>query len=80
MASISSLLSYATDRLNWISENPALRLIKLKENPGRDRVLSEDEIARLLTASRQSKSPYLYCIILLSLTTGARQGELLNLE
>jgi integrase len=80
MASLSSLLTYAAHRLNWIHENPALRLIKLKENPGRDRVLSEDEITRLLAASRQSKSPYLYCIILLALTTGARQGEILNLE
>jgi integrase len=80
IASLSSLLTYAAQRLSWISENPALRLIKLKENPGRDRVLSEDEITRLLAASRQSKSPYLYCIILLSLTTGARQGELLGLE
>ncbi len=79
-ASLSALLTYATLNLRWISENPALRLKKLKERPGRDRVLSEDEITRLLTASRQSKSPYLYCIILLSLTTGARQGEILNLE
>lgn len=80
MASLSAILTYATDRLSWISENPALRLIKLKENPGRDRVLSEDEVARLLTSARQSQSPYLYCIILISLTTGARQGEILNLE
>lgn len=80
MASLSSLLTYATLQLRWITENPALRLMKLKESPGRDRVLSEDEITRLLKASRQSKSPYLYCIILLSLTTGARQGEILGLE
>jgi len=80
MASLSSLLSYATQRLNWIKENPVFRLIKLKENPGRDRVLSEDEITRLLSAAKESKSPYLYCIILLALTTGARQGEILNLE
>ncbi|HSX03877.1 MAG TPA: tyrosine-type recombinase/integrase [Rhabdochlamydiaceae bacterium] len=80
MASISSLLSYAAKNLNWINENPALRLIKLKENPSRDRVLSENEITRLLAASRSSKSPYLYCVILLALTTGARQGEILNLE
>lgn len=80
MASLSSVLSYAADTLNWINENPALRLKKLKENPGRDRVLTDEEISRLIASSRQSKSPYLYCIILLSLTTGARQGELLNLE
>ncbi len=79
-ASLSSLLTYAAQHLRWISENPALRLIKLKENPGRDRVLTEDETARLLSASRASKSPYLYCYIILSLTTGARQSEILNLE
>ena len=61
-------------------ENPCFRLTKLKENPGRDRVLSDDEISRLLTACRLSKSPYLYCFVLASLTTGARQGEILGLE
>jgi len=80
IATLSSLLTYASHHLNWISENPILRLKKLKENPGRDRVLSEEEISRLLAAAKESKSPYLYCIILISLTSGARQGEILNLE
>lgn len=80
IASLSALLTFATKNLKWINENPAFNLIKLKENPGRDRVLTEDEISRLLKASKISKNPYLYCIILLSLTAGARQGELLNLD
>lgn len=80
MATLSTLFSYASHHLGWMSENPALRLKKLKENPGRTRVLSEEEISRLLAAAKESKSPYLYCIILISLTTGARQGEILNLE
>lgn len=79
ISSLSALFSYAI-RLRWIDENPCFNLIKLKENPGRDRILSEEEITRLLFFCRQSKSPYLYCIILMSLTTGARQGEILNLE
>jgi integrase len=79
LSSLSALLSHAV-RLRWIEENPCFRLTKLKENPGRDRVLSEDEILRLLAASRQSKSSYLYCFVLMSLTTGARQSEILNLE
>lgn len=80
MSSLSSTLTYAKIQLTWIYDNPCLNLKKLKEASGRDRVLTEDEINRLLAESRQSKSTYLYCIILLSLTTGARQGELLNLE
>lgn len=79
ISSLSALLSYAI-RLRWIDDNPCFNLTKLKESKGRDRVLTEEEISRLLLASRQSRSPYLYCIILMSLTTGARQGEILGLE
>lgn len=79
LSSLSSLLSHSV-RLKWIDENPCFSLTKLKENPGRDRVLTENEITCLLDACRQSKSPYLYCFILISLTTGARQGEILGLE
>ncbi len=80
IASLSLLFSYAVKQLHWINENPCANLIKLKENPGRDRILSPEEIDRLLFACRQSKSPYLYPIVLISITTGARQGEILNLE
>lgn len=80
MASLSLLFTYAVKQLHWISENPCASLIKLKENPGRDRVLNPDEIYRLLTACRQSRSSYLYPVVLISITTGARQGEILNLE
>ena len=79
VSSLSAVLSHAV-RLKWIHENPCFGLSKLKENPGRDRVITEEEILRLLAACKQSKSSYLYCIVLISLTTGARQGEILNLE
>ena len=80
MASLSLLFSYGVKQLHWISENPCASLTKLKEKAGRDRVLTSDEIDRLLTACRTSKSPYLYPIVLIAITTGARQGEILNLE
>ena len=79
VSSLSAILSYAV-HLRWIDENPCFGLTKLKENSGRDRVLTDDEITKLLTSCRESKSPYLYCIVLMSLTTGARQGEILGLE
>lgn len=80
ISSLSAALTYATRRLSWMKENPCHSLMKLKENKGRDRVLTDEEIDRLLAACRVSRSPYLYCIVLIAITTGARQGEILNLE
>lgn len=80
LASLSSLFTYAVKQLRWINESPCLHLMKLKENPGRDRVLSDEEISRLLPICKTSRNPYLYCIVLIALTTGARQSEILNLE
>jgi len=79
IASLSSSLTYAYRQLRWIGENPC-NLIKLKEANGRDRILSEIEISRLLVACRQSRNKYLYCIVLLAFTTGMRQGEILGLR
>lgn len=80
LAVLSSTLNYAVKRLRWLLENPCAHLLRLKENPGRDRILSEAELFALLDACRASKSTYLYPIVLISLTTGARQGEILGLE
>jgi integrase len=79
-SSLSALFTYAVRQLRWITESPCAYLRKLKENPGRDRVLTAEEIEQLLLACRNTRSPYLYCVVLISLTTGARQGEILNLE
>lgn len=80
IASLSSCLTYASRELRWIDENPCFNLFKLKESKGRDRILTEDEACRLLTACRESRSPYLFCIVLLAITTGMRQGEILGLR
>ncbi len=79
-ATLSSTLSYAVKKLRWIIENPCKNLLKLKEDPGRDRILTDAEVACLLKACKQSKSSLLYPIVLFALTTGARRGEILSLE
>ncbi len=79
VSSLSAILSYAV-QLRWIDDNPCFNLKKLKESKGRDRILTEEEILRLLAVCRDSRSSYLYCYVLISLTTGARQGEILGLE
>lgn len=80
MAVLSSTFNYAVKRLRWLGENPCLNLLRLKDTAVRDRVVQKDEIAKIINACQKSKSPYLYCIVLIALTTGARQGEILNLE
>ena len=52
----------------------------MKESSGRDRILKNEEITRLLDACKQSKSSLLYPIVLFAITTGARRGEILKLE
>jgi integrase len=79
IASLSASLTYACRQLRWIDDNPCFNLIKLKEAPGRDRVLNEDETVRLLEICRKSRCTYLYCIVLMAFTTGMRQGEILGL-
>ena len=43
MASLSLLFGYAVRQLHWLAENPCASLTKLKENAGRDRILSHDD-------------------------------------
>lgn len=78
-ASLGGAFRYAYKNLRWIDENPCGNLIQLKTNPKERRALVEDEESRLLQACRQSQSPYLYCIVLIGITTGARKSEILNL-
>jgi integrase len=80
IATLSSSLTYGCRQLRWLDENPCFNLIKLKEAKGRDRILSEEEAMRLLNACRESRSPYLFCIVLMAITTGMRQGEILKLK
>lgn len=78
-ATLGGALRYACKNLGWIDENPCGNLLKLKSKPKERRALVEDEEIRLLESCRQSQSPYLYCIVLIGLTTGARKSEILSL-
>ncbi|HSX13280.1 MAG TPA: tyrosine-type recombinase/integrase [Chlamydiales bacterium] len=79
LASLSGVLSYGVKECGWISVNPMLRVSKLKEAWGRDRILSKEECEKLLAACSQSKSPFLLTIVVLAISTGMRQGEILGL-
>lgn len=78
LASISHAFSKAVE-WEWVDTNPCKGVSRMTEPKGRDRYLSDDERERLLTAS-QEVNPTLHLIILLALATGARRGEIMNLE
>lgn len=78
LAALSSCMSYGVKTLEWIERNPCERVKKPSESKGRVRFLSDDERTRLLEACRQH--PELYLAVILSLTTGARQGEIMSLR
>lgn len=78
-ATLGGAFRYACKNLRWIEENPCTNLLKLKSKPKERRTLVENEEIRLLQACKESQSPYLYCIVLIALTTGARKSEILNL-
>lgn len=77
VSAIAAVLTYAMAR-DWITSNPA-RIPKLAENNGRERLLNDEERARLLAVCRTSSEPALVGFVLTAMLSGARAGELQRL-
>jgi len=80
LATLASVLTACVKRWHWLKASPMRQVQKPTECNGGTRFLSDDEATRLLQACRESESRDLYIAVLLSLTTGARQGEILGLR
>ncbi len=80
LAALSHVYSIAVKEWEWLDDSPMRKVTKPKEPRGRVRFLSDKEREKLLTACQESEEPYLYPIVVLALSTGARKGEILNLE
>ena len=76
-ASLSACLQTAW-RLGKIDSNPVLKVEKLPENPPRDRVMSDAEMAKMLQAIDEIPNPHLKAAFVLLVHTGARRSEVLN--
>ena len=79
MAALSHLFTIAVKEWGWTQENPLLKVSKLKEPRGRIRFLSDEERDRLLASCHKSDNSYLYLVVMLCLSTGARKMEIMNL-
>lgn len=80
MAALSSALTFAVKELEWLDENPLRRVRKFTEPRGRVRYLTEEELPKLIKACRTSKNKDLLPAVLLALSTGARQAEVMGLR
>ena len=80
LSALSSVFSIAIKEWQWIDENPVKKISKFRENKGRDRFLSAEEIDRLLLACKESYNKNLYLVVVLSLITGARRMEIWGLR
>lgn len=79
-STLSRAFTLAFQEWQWINENPFRRVSKLKENGGRNRFLSREELHTLLDSCRNSKNALLYGLVLIAASMGLRHGEAVNLK
>ena len=80
LKTLRRLFNLLVKEWGWLRESPVAKVRKPKPSPGRVRYLTDEERARLLETCRESPSPYLYPMVLLALSTGARYGEVAGLR
>lgn len=80
LAILSHLFTVSVKEWGWSHENPVLKVSRLREPRGRVRFLSDDERTKLLEICKQSDSAFLYTVVVLALSTGARRMEILGLR
>lgn len=77
LAELSVCLNYGK-ALEWLEKNPCDNVTREKESKGRTRYLTDEERPRLLDVCRPH--PDLYLAVVLALSTGARQAEVMTLR
>ena len=80
LATLASVLTAGVQRWNWLTDSPMRQIHKPTVRNNRARFLDEQELDSLLDACHRSESPDLLLAVLLAISTGARQGEIMNLR
>ncbi len=79
LAALSHAFTIAAKEWGWMEDSPMRKVTKPKVSRDRVRFLSDDERVRLLKVCKESKNLYLYPVVVLALSTGMRQGEIMGL-
>jgi integrase len=80
MGSFSTCLTTAVRDWAWLEDSPMRNIKRPSEPRGRVRFLDDSERARLLKACKESVNSLLYPCVILALSSGMRQGELMGLK
>lgn len=80
LAVLSHSLSVASREWLWIDDSPMRKVIKPPQPRGRVRFLLEDERKNLLDVCKRSRAHFLYIAVVISISAGLRQAELMNLK
>ena len=80
MAALSHAFTIAVNEWQWLEDSPMRKVKKPKESRGRVRFLLDEERDRILAACKESSNEWLYMCVILALSTGMRQGELMGLK
>ena len=79
MQALSSALTAAVKEYGWLDDSPMRKVKRLTEPSGRVRFLSAAERGALLRECR-AHDEALHTLVVMAISTGARQGELLGLR
>jgi len=80
LTALSSAFGIAVREWEWLESNPMLKVSKMKVARARARYLSDNERVRLLKECEEAQNPYLYPVVLIAISTGARKMEILSLK
>jgi integrase len=80
MAHLSHVFTVAVQEWEWLSANPMSKVRKPQAANARVRFLDDAEREQLLGACRNSPCPFLYPVVVIALSTGARYSEVVNLR
>jgi integrase len=80
MAALSHAFTIAVKEWEWLESSPMIKVQKPKASRGRVRFLDDEERARFLDACKASPNKILYTCVILAMSTGMRQAELMTLE
>jgi len=80
LKNLSHAFNVAVNEWGWLEDNPVKKVKSPKLPRGRVRFLDDDEREKLLQACKDSSNDWLYLTVILALSTGMRQGELMGLK